>query len=122
MSHLLSEIGSNSLLKLHDFISPESENDLTNVKFVILDNESPAGKKHGLTNTLPAVVYCESEDVYIAEVFSLPTIFTYGNSHEEALELLVGALKDYFLELEDTTNENHDIIKFGAFLRGLFDG
>ena len=109
------------MTNLHEIASASSDESVKRSTLMVMEPDSKLGSKYGLRRSLPVVVIETKENVFLTEVYTLPTIFTYGNSQDEALSLLLESLIEYSSELESTSGENMDIIKFGRFLKDLFN-
>lgn len=117
----LSEKLSETMINLHEIAYSSQDDSVKDIDLEIIEPDSKLGNKYNLKKSLPIVIVETLENVFLAEVYTLPTIFTYGQSREEATNLLLDSLTDYSSELEDIKEENLDIIKFGRFLKGLFN-
>jgi CheY-like chemotaxis protein len=81
-------------------------------------------KEFNIQRPIPIVLE-RTEDVWVAELFGFPLIYTYADDKEEAIQYLLKLLLDYKQQMTSgarmsSDGRNIDYIRFAAFLNVLF--
>ena len=116
------EVAQTALLTVHASESPESPMD---PHIFIVRPDDVVAREVGIRKPVPIVVtFHESDQLFLAELYASPMIYTYDHDRDEAINALLHSLRDDFDQLShdpESFSPSVDLARFRRYLSVLFN-